>query len=539
MAYNTSELYKEAIDKEARTTFIDGEVRTKNGTVIRISNDVLEPGKFYITNQCVNRDSFEYGSVFCAELGITLKTEIDRYILFDAEIKLNFNILVLDRLDEKRWETIPLGIYTVNEPSRAGKGITIKAYDNMIKFDQELFESFTGTPYELITYCCARCNVSFSQTKEYIERLTNGTVLLSVSNDRVKTYRELLSYVCKVTCSFATIDRQGKLKIVEFQTSPEREINIKTRTASKFSDFETHFSGIRGTFINNDAYKEYLQLNEGDGLVYDMGEIPIVQGLDFTNQGIISNVLQKLDSLRYVPCEVTFSGDPSIELGDMITNVDRQGNAIQSIVTFYKWTYRGSHKIKSAGQNPKLLNSKNKTAAQISNLRSDLSSKDMAVYTHTNAGKVEFQGGNYSDVTSMNSIAVISFAAKKVATCMVMVTIPINSVSETDVEFHQLFDGLEMLGGLIAQRCHKGTSTITFVNYFTTRADTIHRYSIVGIKKIPDFTIEKKNHNTMQIKANLKNRELTADVFGYNVEKRNNNIQAILDTINNISETLK
>lgn len=58
-------------------------------------------------------------------------------------------------------------------------------------------------------------------------------------------------------------------------------------------------------------------------------------------------------------------------------------------------------------------------------------------------------------------------------------------------------------------------------------------------KKIPNFTIEKKNHNTMQIKANLKNRELTADVFGYNVEKRNNNIQAILDTINNISETFK
>lgn len=58
-------------------------------------------------------------------------------------------------------------------------------------------------------------------------------------------------------------------------------------------------------------------------------------------------------------------------------------------------------------------------------------------------------------------------------------------------------------------------------------------------KKIPDFTIEKKNHNTMQITASLKNRELTADVFGYNVEKRSNNIQAILDTINNISKTFK
>ena len=483
MAYDTSELYKIAIEKEARTTFIDGEIRTKNGTTIAISNDMLEPGRLYITNQCVNRDVFEFGSVFCAELGITLKSEIDRYSLYDADIKLNYNILVVDRLDEQRWEKIPLGQYTVNEPTRTGRNVSIKAYDNMVKFDDDLFESITGTPYELITYCCSRCNVSFSQTRADIERLANGTILLSVSIDKVKTYRDLLSYIGQVTCSFATIDRTGKLKMVEFQTEPSREINIKTRVSSKFSDFETHFSSIKGAFIYNDDYKDYLQAYEGDGLEYDMGEVPIVQGLDSTNQAVISNALLKLDALRYVPCDFTFNGDPTIELGDMIVNTDRQGNEIRSIVTFYKWTYRGSHKIKSAGQNPKILKSKNKTAAQFSSLRSDISSKDMAVYTHTNAGKVEVQGGDSSDVTSMNSIASISFAAKKVATCMVMVTIPINAVDDTDVEFHQLFDGIEMLGGMIAQRCHKGTSTITFVNYFSTRADTIHRYSIVGITK--------------------------------------------------------
>ena len=58
-------------------------------------------------------------------------------------------------------------------------------------------------------------------------------------------------------------------------------------------------------------------------------------------------------------------------------------------------------------------------------------------------------------------------------------------------------------------------------------------------EKLPDFIIKKDNHNTMQITAKLKNRELTADVFGYNVEKRGNNIQAICDTINNISKTFQ
>jgi DNA-directed RNA polymerase specialized sigma54-like protein len=89
----------------------------------------------------------------------------------------------------------------------------------------------------------------------------------------------------------------------------------------------------------------------------------------------------------------------------------------------------------------------------------------------------------------------------------------------------------------------KGTVYLNKANMTVFDLELIQKESkkIVELasKKIPDFTIEKKNHNTMQIKANLKNRELTADVFGYNVEKRNNNIQAILDTINNISETFK
>lgn len=479
MAYKTSTLYKEAIDKEAKTTFIDGEIKSTNGVKIHVTNEMIAPGSLYVTNQCVNSDSFEYGAVFTAELGITLKTEIDRYTLYDAEVNLGFNILLSNGL----YERIPLGIFEVNEPTRVGRNITIKAYDRMVRLEEEIFESVTGTPYELLAYLAARCDVSLSQSKNEIDMLTNSSVLLTVSPEKVSTYRELLSCICKVTCTFAAFDREGMLRLYEYAISPSKTIEAKQRTASKFSDFETYFSGVKGTFIYDGTEKSYMQTDGGTGIIYDMGSVPIVQGLDVTNQGVVANISLKTSPIKYVPCTISFTGDPSIELGDMIKSIERNGNEVMSLVTFYKWIYRGSHQIKSAGLNPKLLKVKSKSLKEIANLKNDMATKDVSVYTYTNASEVVIQGGDSDAVTSMNSLATVSFASRKASVCMVMVTIPISMAAESNVEIYQLFDGLEMMGGLIAQRCHVGLSTITFVNYFNTKANAIHKYSIVGITK--------------------------------------------------------
>jgi hypothetical protein len=229
LAYQTSDLYKEAIKKEARVTYIDGEIKTTNGSTILLNNGMLSPGSFYITNQCVNSDAFEFGSVFAAELGITLKTEIDRHILYNAEIKPFFNI----QLSNKKYERIPLGVFYVNEPSRVGKDIVIKAYDKMIDLDADIVESTVGTPYDLLLFISDKCKVQLSQTREQISSLVNGTILLSVSPEKVSTFRDLLSYICEVTCTFSIFDREGKLKLCEYQLKPNFDLESKQRTSSK------------------------------------------------------------------------------------------------------------------------------------------------------------------------------------------------------------------------------------------------------------------------------------------------------------------
>ena len=357
MAYATSDLYKEAIDKSSRVTFVDGELITTKGTKVNITNETIDAGSLYITNQCVSSDAFAYGSVFTAEAGITLKTEIDRYSLYDSEIKLFFNIL----LSNNEYERIPLGKFYVNEPNRVGKNITLKAYDGMIKLEKAIDESTTGTAYELLLYIGDKCSVEIAQTEEEILALPNSDILLSVGEDRIDTYRDLVSYIAQVTCTFAIFDREGKLKLCEYGTSSVKTIVAKQRTSSKFSDFETYFSSVKGSFVYEGSYKAYFNIGEeDDGLLYDAGEIPIIQGLDETNQAVIDNMYAKLENVKYVPCDISFNGDPSLDLGDMIVNIDRFGNKITSLVTFYKWSYRGGHQIKSAGSNPKLSSVKEK-----------------------------------------------------------------------------------------------------------------------------------------------------------------------------------
>lgn len=474
MPYNTSELYKVAIEKESRVTFMSGEIVTVHGDKIVIENSAIDPSSCYVTNQCVNSDSFEFGSVFAAEAGITLKTEIDRYSLYNADMKLFYNIQVKEGQNEQ----IPLGVFIINEPNRIGKKITIKAYDRMILLDGNITESVTGTVSDLLLYISVKCGIELAQTAEEIMLFPNGNLLMSVAPDTVSTYRDLLSKICKVTCSFGSFDRNGKLKLTNFATSPTKTVTGKMRTSSKFSDFETFFSSATANFVFEGAYKQYGVVVDGSGLSYDVGDVPIVQGGDITNQAVLDRMFEILSTIKYIPCDFTFNGDPSVDLGDMVVSIDRNGNEIVSLVTFYKWSYRGGHQIKSAGQNPRLSAASDKTTKQMRSLEANVNNKDMVVVTATNPG-------NLIVMEREVEVASVAFATNTTSSCIIMVTIPIEMEQNGIVTIRQYVDSVEMSGGTIQQFCHEGAGVVTFVNYFEADERSVYRYavsaSVIGV----------------------------------------------------------
>ena len=468
MAYPTSDLYKESINNLSRTSYIDGTLTTVTGKKIDITNETISQGSFYITNQCVSSDAFAYGSVFAAETGITLKIEFDRYSLYDAEIILNFNLL----LSNGTYEKVPLGKFYVNEPNIVGKNISIKAYDKMIMLEEILDTSTTGTPYDFLVMMSTKFGFELAQTQSEIEALVNGTTLLSAMQDRINTYRDLLSYIACVTCSFAAFDREGKLKLYTYQKSVTKEIDGKIRISSSFSDFETYYSAVTAKFVNNSVYKSYSATEEGGtGLLYDLGEIPVVQGLDETNQAVINNIYEELKQIRYVPCDVTFSGDPSLDLGDMIKCIDRDGQEIISLVTFYKWTYRGNHQLKSAGSNPKLLSVKEKKNNDLANLQSEIESKTVAVYSYLNISEYKIKGGDINNIYSMKEVVTLSFSTNSDTTAIFISTISFSLDTDGIVEFSLYIDNVPQENDVYKQYCQKGENTVTFMTYIGCSTD--------------------------------------------------------------------
>ena len=471
MAFETSDMYKVAIKKHYRTSTVTGTLVTNEGVTIDIDNSSIDSGSLYVTNQCVNGDSFEYGSVFSAELGISLKTSIDRYSLYNAKITLSYNLL----LDDGTYEGIPLGKFYVSDPSRLTSSVSIKAYDAMILFDKSVDENSVGTAYELLTLACSKVGVELAQTEEEIRALPNGSIDLTLDKTRVATYRDLISYIALITCTFAVIDRTGKLKLCVFETEPSYSLGAELRSSSKFSDFESFYSAISGKFLESGSYYAYTKSEKGSGLTYDIGEVPIVQGTPLTNQKVLDSIFEKLKEIKYTPCVITFSGDPSIDLGDVISNTSINGNTYNSIVTFYKWTYHGSEQIKSAGANPKLSRAKTVSPAAMSSIESELSKKSVSVYTYTNSKLYTVK--SVDEEKDMVEVVRIGFASVEETTAIFIVTVPIELDSDGYVELLTYLDNVAYESSIV-QYCSKGKSVITFATYIPCESNHMYRVSV-------------------------------------------------------------
>lgn len=478
MAYPTSDIYNQIIKQQVRDTTITGTLTTANGNVIEINNALISAGSLYITNQCVNGEGFEYGTVFAAELGMTIKSNVDRYSLYDGVIEISYNLLI----SSGTYETIPLGKYYISEATRSGEAISIKAYDGMLNLDTPVSEDIFGTPYELLSVVSTRCNIELGQTEDEIKALVNGEAIFNCNKDNIETYRDLVAYIGMCTCTFAVVGRDGKLRLAKYQTSSPKKLSAKQRASGKFSDFTTYYSRAIARMMVSGEYCDYIKEDTLGGLTYDFGDIPIVQGTPETNQAILDNIFTELKAVNNVPCDVTFAGDPAIDLGDLVQNTDIKGEVFTSNVTFYKWTYHGKHQLKSAGANPKLASRKEKTnganAGVIGDLESQIKSKTTAVYTATNAKELKLK--YHDDFRNAAKVLRVAYATTSDNTAIMIVTVEVQMDKDGFVEFAIFVDSIQFDDRTIIQYCQKGQSTITFATYIPCVANHTYRVEVFG-----------------------------------------------------------
>ena len=386
--YPVSDGFLRAVKSNTRKYYWTGTIVTKAGVSYEFGAKEIVKGSGYITRQCCGSTEIELGTVYAAEMGITLLSDIDRYTLEDALVSLVFHLVLADG----SVEDVPMGIFEVSEANRLAKCLELKAYDFMLRFDRSFngFET-VGTPYDFIALCCKMCRVEFANNRAEIDAMPNGGETLSVYTENdIETCRDVLFYVAQVLGGFFVINREGKLELKKYGTDPVMKVEQRQRFSSSFSDFITRYTAVSSTNKRTQT-AEYYALDPDNGLTMNLGVNPLLQfGLEETREGLCRNILADLSVIRYVPFDSDTSGNPALDLGDVLTFSGGQADEGQiSCITSIQQKIGGRQSLKCVGKNPRLSQTKSRNDKNISGLLNQIEDNaktgKIGIHTFTNA----------------------------------------------------------------------------------------------------------------------------------------------------------
>ena len=390
--YPVSDGFLRAVKSNTRKYYWTGTIVTKAGVSYEFGAKEIVKGSGYITKQCFGSTEIELGTVYAAEMGITLLSDIDRYTLEDALVSLVFHLVLADG----SVEDVPMGIFEVSEANRLAKCLELKAYDFMLRFDRSFngFET-VGTAYDFIALCCKMCRVELAHKRAEIDAMPNGGVTLSVYTENdIETCRDVLFYVAQVLGGFFIINREGKLELRKYGKDPVMKVEQRHRFSSSFSDFITRYTAVSST-NKQTQIAEYYALDPDNGLTMNLGVNPLLQfGLAETREMLCRNILADLSVIRYVPFDSDTIGNPALDPGDVLTFAGGQADEGQiTCITSIRQKIGGRQSLKCVGKNPRLAQAKSRNDKNISGLLNQIEDNaktgKIGIHTFTNASAHE------------------------------------------------------------------------------------------------------------------------------------------------------
>lgn len=398
--YSVSESYLKKISDQSMYTNWYGTVKTASGAVYPFDASTIIEGSGKVTREISTGDDIEIGTTCSAELDIDLVLpNVDRYDLYNGTVSLFFQL----KLDDKSWETVPVGVFTISEPpERSQNVVSIHAYDAMLKFNRSFGITLTGVPYYLLTYACNVCGVELGSTQEEIANCTNGTVeTYTYADAQVYTYRDFIGYIASYLCAYACIGSDGKLYIQPYSMTAVREISPDWRFEYKPQDYEAFYTSI-DAFFEVSGETETITVGTR-GLTYELGSNPLIQfNSDSVRKSVLTNIITTLSSVSYTPFTAKVPCDPALTVGDVLNFIGNHAvDGKLSAITKQVITINGGMELSCAGSNPNLnvLTEKEKaiqTASKNSN-------KDgMYYYDYANSDKIHVADGETVQVILFN-----------------------------------------------------------------------------------------------------------------------------------------
>ena len=187
-------------------------IKLYDNTVLEVDSSEIWEGGIEITEQTSNSNNFDIGFCSCKQLVLKIKNtnnEFSSYDFYDAEI-VPFVGLELSETTEY----IKKGVFTVDDPVSQGPYISLTCMDNMHKLDKNVTSLSGSTAGQLVLNVANACGVTLANVN-----FDGHNIGLDVPENVAEyTYRQVLSYICQVTGSFAYFDTDGNLAIKWYDT---------------------------------------------------------------------------------------------------------------------------------------------------------------------------------------------------------------------------------------------------------------------------------------------------------------------------------
>ena len=462
MSIPTSQLFKDMMNGRIYKSRIEISVSNGTQTLNLVDKDIVKDS-LSANWRSTNNKSFSFGACYAASLSFSAMQGMETQLEGDY---LTVTPVLYYDLGGGAEQAIPLGVFICDEPTLYIHTTAYDCFDAMLLFDVDIPTRFTGTPYNLLTFICSRCGVPFGLTSQQVGAFPNGNWTFTIDPAEVKTYRDALSYISTMLGAYCQIDRQGRLVIRRFHTTPDGVLNRTRRINTGFGGYKTSFAGVKCRFLANQNYSPYEYIARSEGIVVDLGDIPIVENSEEAKYAMLQNIYTaQLADLEYYPCEIAMAGDPSIEAGDMLTTKDRSGYDRNILLTSVTFQWRGESEIVSEGANPKIKAVTTPEKRQKSKTEQAQEASAVVTATYVNADTISV--GSTEDV----AISTLRFNTSKELTAIFGAEIPVYSSGDGYCKITYTDGGIE--GDVVRARVHEGYNLITLVNHLYYDASRI------------------------------------------------------------------
>lgn len=351
--YPVSELYKNKIQENSRTFKTIIEIQHSQG-VLFLSDRDLALGTLVYTESSQAGEDFTIGSTVASNISFTIlnKPEYDNINFSDARVTVTISLLIREGADAHFlqpsqpsktlnsgdvWEDVPLGRFNIDDVKRLRNTIELKAIDDMVNLDKPYSLSKLSYPANLYQIYLNICNVADVNIGTF--DFPNKDYIVNTKPSGELTLRDVLGYIAELNGAFAKFNRNGGLEL-KWYTPTGLELGPSNRFNFKPSDDEVRIKGVMAT-VDDTTY-----LSGSEDYAIDLTDNPLLQG---EYQTVLPNIFNNVKDTTFIPYTSDWQGNPAIQAGDIITQIDKEGKIYNTLVTKSVYKYRGRSQLEAKG----------------------------------------------------------------------------------------------------------------------------------------------------------------------------------------------